>query len=122
MNRLTIFTILFGVFSLAIGLENKARYDNYRLYRVTLKTDEHVKLFQELEERSDSYEFYGHARQKNQKLTFLAAAHKIGQMTYLLKAHKIEHVILVNKIYKYKFILQNLLHLFRLLLLFINER
>lgn len=101
MNRLTIFTILFGVFSVAIGLENKARYDNYRLYRVTLGTDEHIKLFQELEKRSDSYEFYGHARTKNQQLTFLAAAHKISQITYLLKAHKIEHVILVNILQKY---------------------
>lgn len=96
MSRLTIFTIWFGVFSLAIGLENKARYDNYRLYRVTLGTDEHIQLFQELEKRSDSYEFYDHARTKKQQLTFLAAAHKIGQITYLLKAHHIEHVILVN--------------------------
>lgn len=96
MNRLIIFTILFGILSLAIGLENKARYDNYRLYRVTLETEEHVKLFQELEERSDSYVFIGHAREKNQQLTFLAAAHKIGEITYLLKAYNIKHVILVN--------------------------
>jgi hypothetical protein len=57
-------------------MEAKARYDNYRLIRVTLKTDDHVKLFQELEAESDSYTFYGHARCIGQNLTIMVAAHK----------------------------------------------
>jgi hypothetical protein len=55
---------------------NKARYDNYRLVRLTLKTQEHVDLFQELEGESDSYTFYGHALNPDQNLTILVAAHK----------------------------------------------
>lgn len=57
-------------------MENKARYDNYQLVRVSLKTEEHVKLFQELEAESDSYTFYGHARKVDQELTIMVAAHK----------------------------------------------
>lgn len=57
-------------------MEFKARYDNYRLIRVTLKTEDHVKLFQELEAESDSYTFYGHARKVGQDLTIMVAAHK----------------------------------------------
>lgn len=54
----------------------KARYDNYRLLQVHLETQEHVKLFQELEAESDSFVFYGHALQAPQKLTIMVAAHK----------------------------------------------
>lgn len=57
-------------------MDGKARYDNYKLVRVTLKTEDHVKLFQELEEQSDSYTFYGHARKVDQELTIMVAAHK----------------------------------------------
>lgn len=55
---------------------NKARYDNYRLIRVHLETQEHVDLFTELEAESDSYTFYGHALAAPQDLTILVAAHK----------------------------------------------
>ncbi|XP_063704888.1 zinc carboxypeptidase-like [Culicoides brevitarsis] len=57
----------------------KARYDHYRLYRVHLATDEQLKTFQELEARSDSYVFYGHARVVGQKVTLMVAAHKIAE-------------------------------------------
>lgn len=56
--------------------DNQARYDNYRLVRLTLKNSEHVHLLQELEEESDSYTFYGHALRPDQNLTVLVAAHK----------------------------------------------
>jgi hypothetical protein len=75
--------------------ENKARYDNYRLIRVTLKTQEHVDLFQELEEESDSYTFYGHALNPDQNLTLLVAAHKIFEIHDIVKRHDIEHTVLV---------------------------
>lgn len=55
---------------------NKARYDNYRLVRLHLDSEEHVGLFQELEEQSDSFTFYGHALKAPQDLTILVAAHK----------------------------------------------
>lgn len=55
---------------------NKARYDFYRLVRLHLETPEHVALFQELENESDSYTFYGHALKEPQDLTILVAAHK----------------------------------------------
>lgn len=58
------------------GASNKARYDNYRLVIVKLETNNHVKLFQELEEQSDSYTFYGHALKAPQDLVILVAAHK----------------------------------------------
>lgn len=80
----------------ANGQENKARYDNYRLYRVQLKTDDQVKVFQQLEARSDSYIFIGHAREPNQNLTILVAAHKISELTDILDDYKVGFEILVS--------------------------
>lgn len=104
--------IIFSVWSLSICLlamsspsesssghvqpANAARYDNYRLYRLHLETDEQVKIFVELEEVSDSVIFYGHARQIGQKLTIMVAAHKVADITELLQRFNVEHQILVS--------------------------
>lgn len=74
---------------------NVARYDNYRLYRLYLTTDEQVAAFQELERVSDSVIFYGHARKVGQSLSILVAAHKIADITELLQRFRVEHRILV---------------------------
>lgn len=83
--------ILFGV-----NCEDKARYDNYRIYRLHIETEEHVRLFQDLEDRSDSYMFIGHAREPNQNLSVLVAAHKVGEITDLLKLNNVTAVLLVR--------------------------
>ena len=74
---------------------NKARYDNYRLVRLTLKTEEHVDLFQELENDSDSYTFYGHALNPNQNLTILVAAHKIFEIYDIVERYGLDYTVLV---------------------------
>lgn len=78
------------------GIEDKARYDNYRLYHVHLKTDEQVKVFQQIEAQSDSYIFIGHAREANQNLTILVAAHKVADLTDILAANNVGFKILVS--------------------------
>lgn len=75
---------------------DKARYDNYRLYRFHLKTEEQVKLFQQIEEESDSYTFYGHAREPGQKLTVMVAAQKIAEIHDVMKRFDVEGTILVS--------------------------
>lgn len=74
----------------------KARYDNYRLIRVHLGTQEHVDLFQELEDESDSYTFYGHALNVNQDVTIMVAAHKIFEIQDLTQRFGIKYTILVS--------------------------
>ncbi|XP_039431184.1 zinc carboxypeptidase-like isoform X1 [Culex pipiens pallens] len=70
-------------FALAAS-ENRARYDHYRLYRVQLVSDEQVRMFQDLEAKSDSCTFYGHARQPGQELTIMVAASKVADFEDLL--------------------------------------
>ena len=85
---------------------NKARYDNYRLIRLTLKAKEHVELFQELEEESDSYTFYGHAREVGQNLTILVTAHKIYEISDIIERNELDFTVLVcdKNSYHYKII------------------
>lgn len=94
-----LITVLAFVLCLVAGDENNmARYDNYRLYRVHLKSDEHVNLFQNLEERSDSYTFYGHARHVDQKVSIMVASQKIAEITEILKRYALPFEILVRKL------------------------
>lgn len=99
---LKLFLILFSCSFVVIfscsgdGNGNKARYDNYRLIRVKLESEEHVKLFQELEQQSDSYTFYGHALNPGQDLTLTIAAHKISEIEDLAQRFNIQVTILVR--------------------------
>lgn len=83
-------------FLCGVSAEDKARYDNYRIYRVHIETEEHVELFQKIEERSDSYTFLGHARHPNQNLSILVAAHKVGEITDLLQLNNVTATVLVR--------------------------
>lgn len=73
----------------------KARYDNYALYRLHISAEDQVKILQELEEKSDSYTFYGHARKVDQDLTILVAAHKLAEIEELLERFQIQRIVLV---------------------------
>ena len=74
----------------------KARYDNYRLLRLHLKTQQQIELFQELEAESDSYTFYGHALKAPQNITILVAAHKTYEIQDLIERYNVECLILVS--------------------------
>ncbi|XP_037909350.1 zinc carboxypeptidase [Hermetia illucens] len=75
-------------------VENQARFDNYRIYRLHLAEQKQVEVFQEVERRSDSYQFYGHPEKIGQKVNVLVAAHKIAEITDLLETYEVEHEIL----------------------------
>lgn len=76
--------------------QDKAKYENYRLCRVHLVTEEHVKIFQELEEQSDSCTFMGHALYTNQNLTIMVAAHKVPDFNSLVERFGITNQVLVR--------------------------
>lgn len=86
--------------SSSLELSNeKAKYENYRLCRVHLVTEEHVKIFQELEEQSDSCTFMGHALYPNQNLTIMVAAHKVPDFNSLVERFGITNQVLVRQFF-----------------------
>lgn len=59
-----------------------------------------MKVFQELETRSDSYVFYGHARVVNQSLTIMVAAHKIAEFVIdILEKYDVQNEMLVRVVF-----------------------
>ncbi len=106
-GSLTFLSIFFGLF-LVVACEtevHKARYDYYGLYRFHLETQEHVELFQEIEEKSDSYTFYGHALNPDQNLSVVVAPNKIAEIDELCNRFGIKYTILVSNFQKnYHFI------------------
>ncbi|XP_055678989.1 zinc carboxypeptidase-like isoform X1 [Lutzomyia longipalpis] len=97
LHFLTLFLII-SVSVSSCDIADKARYDNYRLYRLHLETEEQVKMLQELEKMSDSYIFIGHARHPDQDLTIIVAAHKIAEAADLFKRYNITAQVLVFNI------------------------
>ncbi|TDG46387.1 hypothetical protein AWZ03_007161 [Drosophila navojoa] len=76
------------------GAKDQARYDHYRIYNVQFDNEEQIKLFQKLEEQSDSLTFIGHAREIGQKLSILVAAHRVADFADLLETYKLKHRVL----------------------------
>lgn len=76
--------------------KDQARYDHYRIYNVQFDNEEQIKLFQKLEEESDSLTFIGHAREVGQKLSILVAAHRVADFADLLKTYNLVHRVLVS--------------------------
>lgn len=96
MNYLYLLTA-FMLFIITVQSADKSRYDNYRIYNVHLNTDEQVKIFQEIESRSDSYIFIGHAREVGQKLSILLAAHKVAEFADILSRYNVTNQLLVRE-------------------------
>lgn len=100
MEKSIWFSVILAMTTAATSSENIARYDNYRVYFVELSTEEHVKVFQKLEEISDSCTFYGHARNPGQKLHVMVAAARLADFNDLLVTYKVKYEILVSFLVK----------------------
>lgn len=88
--------VLSTIISSALSqIENKSRYDNYRVYKLNIENIDQVRMLQALEENSDSL-LMGHARNAGQQLTIILPAHLIGEFTNLLERYSLKHEILVS--------------------------
>ncbi|XP_039491207.1 zinc carboxypeptidase [Drosophila santomea] len=72
----------------------QARYDHTRIYQVELASEEHVRIFQALEQASDSCSFMGHARQPGQKLTIMVTGAKVADFDDLVHSYNVTHRVL----------------------------
>ncbi|XP_059609890.1 zinc carboxypeptidase-like [Phlebotomus argentipes] len=95
---LLIFSLMMSVNVNTCEIADKARYDNYRLYRFHMATEEQVKVMQELEQMSDSFVFIGHARHVDQTLTMMVAAHKVAEAEDLFKRYGMTRTVLIYNI------------------------
>uniref|UniRef100_A0A182SUF2 Zinc carboxypeptidase A 1 n=1 Tax=Anopheles maculatus TaxID=74869 RepID=A0A182SUF2_9DIPT len=84
--------VAFGV--VAIQAAEVARYDNYRLYRVTPQSEEQLKVVAAMEQASDSLIFLETARKVGDRFDIVVAPHKLADFTETLEADYIPHLVI----------------------------
>lgn len=87
---------VFGSLNIFVSGDDKARYDNFRLYQVHLKTSEHIHVFQELGKRSESYRLNKWPQSIDQKLNIIVTSQKIAEITDVLLRYSVPFDILVR--------------------------
>lgn len=75
----------------------KARYDNYKLYSLQLKTEEQAKMVVELEHSTDAYDFWTGAS-LSQDTDVMVPPHKFGEFEDFLDRFNIDFHIKVENI------------------------
>lgn len=90
-----VFTLVLSVlFKLTAGVDNSARYDNYRLYEVMIETEYQYNVLQILEVKSDSYISLGSRTKPNPSVTIAVAPHKFSEFADLMHINKFSHKLL----------------------------
>lgn len=93
MKLQLILVLLMGVSCFAV----KSRYDNYKLYGMTLATEEQVKAVEELEQNSDSYDFWSELSMVRD-VDVMVPPHKIGEFEDFLNRFEIQYQVKVEDI------------------------
>lgn len=79
----------------------KSRYDNYKLYSMQLKTEDQAKAVIELEENTDSYDFWSGASLVRD-VDVMVPPHKFAEFEDFLTRFEIQFHIKVENIQEYK--------------------
>lgn len=85
----------------ASGFGAKSRYDNYKLFSLTLENVEQVKLLQNLELNSDSYDFWS-SPDIGREVDILVPPHKFGEFEDMLTKFNIKYNIKNENIQEYE--------------------
>ncbi|XP_052864272.1 zinc carboxypeptidase A 1-like [Anopheles cruzii] len=85
-KRLAILTLL-ALAALACGSSaEQSRFDNYRVYEVSIDTDRQLQALQQLEQNSDGYSFWESPVQTNMRLSMVVPPHKFAHFEELTTA------------------------------------
>ncbi|XP_065072617.1 zinc carboxypeptidase-like [Ochlerotatus camptorhynchus] len=87
---------------LAVGVcgtfGDKVRFDNYRLYEVSVKNEEQLKVLQYLEQFPDGYSFWESPVQTNMNLRMVVPPHKFGDFEEMMERFDMESSLKVNNV------------------------
>jgi carboxypeptidase A len=74
----------------------KSRFDNYRVYRISVENELHLRVLQELSETSDSYNFLDEPRSIGSTVDVLVPPHKFSHFSEIVEKFQFE-TTLTNK-------------------------
>ncbi|EAT39609.1 AAEL008600-PA [Aedes aegypti] len=89
--------LLFAV-GVCSTIADRVRFDNYRVYDVSVDNDEQLKVLQYLEQFSDGYSFWESPVQTNMNLKMVVPPHKVGDFEEMTERLNMKSSLTVNNL------------------------
>jgi len=88
---------LFLFFIVATHAE-KARFDNYRIYRIQLENEDQLKALRQLAETSDSYNFWSYPKKVGTSIEVMVPPHQFSHFSDITKSLSLHHEIIIKNL------------------------
>ncbi|XP_037883581.1 zinc carboxypeptidase A 1-like [Glossina fuscipes] len=86
------FTVIFALCLIAVACRGeRARYDNYRVYKVVASNEEKLKILKDLESTSDSIIFIDGVHLLNKAISVVVAPHKVPDFLHVMGRWEIQY-------------------------------
>lgn len=95
MKKLAFFLVFA---SLSMTICDKARFDNYRIYSITIETEEQLKLLQEFENHQTELVFIEPPAMVGANAEILVPPHKFADISDIFETNGLEADIKVNNL------------------------
>lgn len=92
--------LFFTIYFVLISCE-KARFDNYRVYRVWIENPEQLRLLQELENYQDGLSFFEAPVPSRDTAEIVVPPHKFADITELFVKYKLKSEIKISNLQRY---------------------
>lgn len=96
--------LLFVIYFVSISCE-KARFDNYRVYRVWIENPEQLELLQELESNQDGLSFFDVPIPSRNTAEIVVPPHKFADIADLFEKHNMKSEVKISNLQRYLFII-----------------
>lgn len=91
--------ILAALLLCTVSAEEKARFDNYRVYSLSIENEEQLNILREIDNKSNSgYEFWRGPTTVGQNADIMVAPHLFGDFSALLSEYKIESTVITRNV------------------------
>nr|AAT36730.1 carboxypeptidase A [Aedes aegypti] len=86
------------VATLAVALSERARFDNYRLYRIQVETIQQLEVLQAVEQLGDGYSFWSEPVNVDSHVELVVPPHKFGEFGELVERYELQAELSVSNL------------------------
>lgn len=93
------FCILAALLFCTVSGEEKARFDNYRVYSLSVENEEQLNILREIDNlQSSGYEFWRGPTAVGRNVDIMVAPHLFGDFAALLTKYNIESTVITRNV------------------------
>lgn len=92
--------ILAALLLCTVSAEEKARFDNYRVYSLSVENEEQLSILREIDngKSNGGYEFWRGPTSVGRNVDIMVAPHQFGDFSALLSEYKIESTVITRNV------------------------